>query len=71
MVGRRKLDDGLVNIFGGIPGDRRTGVPGKRVGYMPQVRNHTFSKMNTVGKWWWSKRTVSKIFHSKIKFGLI
>ena len=39
IVGRRKLDGGKISVFGGVPGDRRTGVPGNRVGYMPQVRS--------------------------------
>ena len=38
MVGRRGLDTGTVTVLGGRPGDRRAGVPGPRVGYMPQVR---------------------------------
>ena len=27
-----------MNVFGGIPGDGKIGIPGKNVGYMPQVR---------------------------------
>ena len=38
MVGRRGLSDGRATVLGGVPGDRRTGVPGSKVGYMPQVR---------------------------------
>lgn len=37
IVGRRTLDDGKITVFGGTPGDRQSGIPGKRVGYMPQV----------------------------------
>ena len=36
MVGRRSLSSGSVRVMGGRPGDRRCGVPGNRVGYMPQ-----------------------------------
>eukprot|EP00095_Tigriopus_kingsejongensis_P001800 maker-scaffold10_size831480-snap-gene-0.20 protein:Tk01800 transcript:maker-scaffold10_size831480-snap-gene-0.20-mRNA-1 annotation:"ABC transporter " len=36
IVGRKSLDHGQISVFGGIPGDRQTGIPGKRVGYMPQ-----------------------------------
>ncbi|TRY76558.1 hypothetical protein TCAL_02660 [Tigriopus californicus] len=36
IVGRKNLDHGRLSVFGGVPGDRRTGIPGKRVGYMPQ-----------------------------------
>ena len=42
MVGRRGVSGGdsrgAVSVLGGVPGDRRTGVPGSKVGYMPQVR---------------------------------
>ena len=31
------MDDGLISVFGGIPGETSYGIPGKRVGYMPQV----------------------------------
>jgi len=37
VVGRRRLDEGCITIFGGVPGNRATGVPGSRIGYMPQV----------------------------------
>ncbi|KAL9897531.1 ABC transporter G family member 20-like [Glossina fuscipes fuscipes] len=36
IVGRRRLDSGEIYVLGGVPGSRRSGVPGKRVGYMPQ-----------------------------------
>ncbi len=45
VVGCRTLDKGRISVFGGIPGDRRTGVPGKRVGYMPQVGASSFMMM--------------------------
>ncbi len=38
IVGLKTLDDGLISVFGGIPGETSYGIPGKRVGYMPQVR---------------------------------
>ena len=31
------MDKGVVSVFGGMPGDRKIGIPGKRIGYMPQV----------------------------------
>ena len=37
IVGLKKMDKGVVSVFGGIPGDRKIGIPGKRIGYMPQV----------------------------------
>ena len=36
LLGKLALDYGQVHVFGSIPGCRSTGVPGKRVGYMPQ-----------------------------------
>nr|QTW43728.1 ABCH1 [Eurytemora affinis] len=36
IVGRRHLDSGSLRVFGGIPGDTISGIPGPRVGYMPQ-----------------------------------
>ncbi|XP_059048444.1 ABC transporter G family member 23-like [Achroia grisella] len=36
IVGRRKLNSGNVWVLGGKPGERGSGVPGPRVGYMPQ-----------------------------------
>ncbi|SPP80792.1 ABC transporter G family member 23 isoform X1 [Drosophila guanche] len=36
IVGRRYLDSGEIFVLGGKPGTRGSGVPGKRVGYMPQ-----------------------------------
>ncbi|PZC80665.1 hypothetical protein B5X24_HaOG200341 [Helicoverpa armigera] len=36
IVGRRKLDSGNVWVLGGRPGEKGSGVPGPRVGYMPQ-----------------------------------
>ncbi|XP_039492178.1 ABC transporter G family member 20 isoform X1 [Drosophila santomea] len=36
IVGRRYMDAGEIFVLGGKPGTRGSGVPGKRVGYMPQ-----------------------------------
>ncbi|XP_030371527.1 ABC transporter G family member 23 isoform X2 [Scaptodrosophila lebanonensis] len=36
IVGRRRIDSGEIFVLGGKPGTRGSGVPGKRVGYMPQ-----------------------------------
>lgn len=33
----RRLDGGNCFIFGARPGTVESGIPGKRVGYMPQV----------------------------------
>lgn len=36
IVGVRKLDAGDILVLGGRPGDNDSGIPGPRVGYMPQ-----------------------------------
>ncbi|KAJ8683422.1 hypothetical protein QAD02_019214 [Eretmocerus hayati] len=36
IVGRRRLNSGEIWVLGGKPGSKGSGVPGKRVGYMPQ-----------------------------------
>ena len=36
IVGLKKLDNGVITVFNGIPGNRKIGIPGRRVGYMPQ-----------------------------------
>jgi len=36
IVGRRRLDTGEIWVLGGKPGTKGSGVPGRRVGYMPQ-----------------------------------
>ncbi|TGZ50120.1 ABC transporter G family member 20 [Temnothorax longispinosus] len=36
IVGRRRLDSGEIWVLGGRPGSKGSGVPGPRVGYMPQ-----------------------------------
>jgi len=45
LVGLRNLDKkkgGDLFVFGGKPGDPKIGIPGKRVGYMPQVIQSKF-----------------------------
>lgn len=37
IVGLNKLDAGELTVFGGFPGDGSIEIPGKKVGYMPQV----------------------------------
>lgn len=36
IVGRRKLNSGQIHVLGGQPGTKGSGVPGPRIGYMPQ-----------------------------------
>jgi ABC-type multidrug transport system ATPase subunit len=39
IVGLRKLDSGEVRVFGYQPGTPESGIPGKTIGYMPQVNS--------------------------------
>lgn len=36
IVGLRHMDSGEIRVFGHKPGTRESGIPGKRLGYMPQ-----------------------------------
>lgn len=36
IVGRKFLNDGEISVLGGTPGTPGSGVPGPRIGYMPQ-----------------------------------
>lgn len=36
IVGRKKMDSGEIWVLGGRPGAKGSGVPGPRIGYMPQ-----------------------------------
>jgi len=36
-VGRKQFNSGDVWVLGGKPGSKSSGVPGPRIGYMPQV----------------------------------
>ncbi|KAF4529688.1 hypothetical protein B566_EDAN010774, partial [Ephemera danica] len=58
IVGRRRLNSGDIWVLGGRPGSRGSGVPGPRVGYMPQdiALFSDFSFRETIGG---QKRRVS------------
>ena len=42
IIGRRRLNSGDLWVLGGKPGEEGSGIPGPRVGYMPQVYTHTY-----------------------------
>lgn len=46
IVGRKKLDSGDIWVLGGRPGEKGSGVPGPRVGYMPQVSTSFIDNTN-------------------------
>lgn len=45
IVGRRRLNSGEIWVLGGTPGSPGSGVPGPRIGYMPQVH---FSRWESI-----------------------
>lgn len=42
IVGRKKFHSGEIYVLGGKPGEAGSGIPGPRVGYMPQVTYELF-----------------------------
>ena len=50
IVGLRKIDSGEIRTLGGKPGEKGSGIPGPRVGYMPQETSLVgeFSIMGTL-----------------------
>lgn len=38
ISGSKKLNDGDLHVLGGKPGSAQSGVPGPKLGYMPQVK---------------------------------
>lgn len=50
IVGKQRLKSGEVVVFGGVPGSKVAGVPGPRVGYMPQelAMYHEFTIKETL-----------------------
>jgi ABC-type transport system involved in cytochrome bd biosynthesis fused ATPase/permease subunit len=49
IVGRRKLNSGDIWVLGGKPGSKGSGVPGPRIGYMPQVHTYIYVRTTHVG----------------------
>jgi hypothetical protein len=49
VVGRKQLNSGDVWVLGGKPGSKGSGVPGPRIGYMPQVCSNIWRILNMWG----------------------
>jgi len=62
MVGMRRLNAGEIQIFGAQPGTVESGVPGKRVGYMPQVNKKYKCHSTSV------RRYISEESDSELRF---
>lgn len=70
IVGRRRLDSGEIDVLGGKPGHRGSGVPGKRVGYMPQeiALYGEFSIKETMMYFGWIFGMESKEIEERLQF---
>lgn len=64
IVGRRRLNSGEIWVLGGTPGSRGSGVPGPRIGYMPQVRSkNQWPNQNSIFIWHWNAFFTQINFH--------
>ncbi|XP_055389229.1 ABC transporter G family member 23 isoform X2 [Condylostylus longicornis] len=70
IVGRRRLDSGEISVLGGRPGTKGSGVPGKRVGYMPQeiALYGEFSIKETMMYFGWIFGMLSKEINERLQF---
>ncbi|PSN57701.1 hypothetical protein C0J52_00297 [Blattella germanica] len=72
IVGRKRLDSGEIWVLGGKPGTKGSGVPGPRVGYMPQetALNELFSIRETFLYFGWLCGMKKKDILDKLNFYL-
>ncbi|XP_067007499.1 ABC transporter G family member 23 [Anabrus simplex] len=70
VVGRRRLDSGEIWVLGGRPGSRGSGVPGPRIGYMPQelALYGEFSIRETLLYYGWVNGMTTKEVDEKLEF---
>lgn len=70
IVGRRRLNTGEIWVLGGRPGTRGSGVPGKRVGYMPQeiALYGEFTIKETMMYFGWIFGMESKEIYERLQF---
>ncbi|XP_076631751.1 ABC transporter G family member 23 [Colletes latitarsis] len=70
IVGRRRLDSGEIWVLGGRPGSKGSGVPGPRVGYMPQeiALYGEFSIRETFIYFGWSAGMTTDQVDDKLEF---
>ncbi|XP_018561471.1 ABC transporter G family member 20 isoform X2 [Anoplophora glabripennis] len=70
IVGRRRLNSGEIWVLGGRPGTRGSGVPGKRVGYMPQeiALYGEFTIKETMMYFGWIFGMESKEIYERLQF---
>ncbi|XP_049823612.1 ABC transporter G family member 20 isoform X2 [Aethina tumida] len=70
IVGRKRLNSGEIWVLGGTPGSRGSGVPGPRIGYMPQeiALYGEFSIRETLTYFGWISGMTTEQVEAKIGF---
>ncbi|XP_046993217.1 ABC transporter G family member 20 [Schistocerca americana] len=70
IVGRRRLNTGEIWVLGGRPGSKGSGVPGRRVGYMPQeiALFGEFSIKETMMYFGWIFGMSTSEIHERLRF---
>ncbi|CAG9834101.1 unnamed protein product [Diabrotica balteata] len=70
IVGRKRLNSGELWVLGGTPGSRGSGVPGPRVGYMPQeiALYGEFSIRETLKYFGWISNMTTDEVEAKVDF---
>ncbi|KAK9885990.1 hypothetical protein WA026_014776 [Henosepilachna vigintioctopunctata] len=70
IVGRKRLNAGEIWVLGGTPGSRGSGVPGPRIGYMPQevALYGEFTIRETLKYFGWIAGMKNKAIEEKLSF---
>ncbi|XP_030761638.1 ABC transporter G family member 20 [Sitophilus oryzae] len=70
IVGRKRLNSGEIWVLGGKPGSRGSGVPGPRVGYMPQeiALYGEFTIRETLRYFGWLSGKTTQEIETKLEF---
>ncbi|KAI5693785.1 hypothetical protein M8J75_005740 [Diaphorina citri] len=70
IVGRRRLNSGEIWVLGGKPGSKGSGVPGPRIGYMPQeiALYGEFTIRETMVYFGWINGLTTKQVNEKVDF---
>lgn len=70
IVGRKRLNSGEIWVLGGRPGSRGSGVPGPRIGYMPQeiALYGEFTIRETLKYFGWISDMTTKDVEEKLGF---
>ncbi|XP_066145977.1 ABC transporter G family member 20 [Euwallacea fornicatus] len=70
IVGRKRLNSGEIWVLGGKPGSRGSGVPGPRIGYMPQeiALYGEFTIRETMRYFGWISEMTTEKVEAKLDF---